>query len=269
MVHNPTIIIIPHYNNIEGLTKTIQSIHHRTGIDLLVIDDGSDKDQTPTSSLLEKLVNKNVSLNIISHEENRGITEALNFGLKYILEKDTHQYIARLDCGDTCVVNRFHLQEDFLAENKEIELVGSWVKWLNSETKEEVFSYRPATENKKIKKRMSIRCNLIHPSVMFRVSTVKKIGFYPSKYKAAEDYAYFFEIVKQGKAANIPKFLTQVEHNVNGLTNQNKRLQSRSKLKIVMKYGRKDLHFLYGIAFNLVLISTPAKLVHKIKSTIK
>lgn len=269
MSTNKTIILIPHYNNLDGLVKTIECICHKKGIDVLVIDDGSKENQQPTISLLESHLNENVTLKILSYSKNKGITEALNHGLKHIIKEDKHLFVARLDCGDTCVVNRFSLQEEFLLKNTKVELVGSWVQWVDPQSKKEVFSFRPPTQNKKIKKKMSIRCNLIHPSVMFRVSTVKKIGLYPSKYIAAEDYAYFFEIIKTGEVANIPKFLTKVEQNENGVTHQNKRKQSRSKLKIVLKYGKKDLHLLYGVAFNLALMGTPAKIVNKIKSKVK
>ena len=264
-----TIILIPHFNNLDGLTKSISCIHHRTGIDVLVIDDGSHDDYKPTDSNLSSFINENVNLNIISLKENKGITLALNHGLNYILEKGCHCYIARLDCGDTTVVNRFHIQEDFLDKNKDCALVGSWVKWMSNETNKEIYSFRPPASYKKIKKKMSIRCNVIHPSAMYRVSIVEKVGLYPINYKAAEDYAYFFEIMKKGKVANIPKYLTRVEHNSGGITNKNKRVQSRSKLKVIMKYGRKDFYLLYGIAFNVALISTPARIVLKIKSKLR
>lgn len=263
---NKTVILIPHYNNLAGLAKSLESIFHPNGIDVLVIDDGSERDSLPDLSTLKKHLNKKVSIEIIYLEENMGIAKALNHGLNSILEKGTHEFIARLDCGDTCVVNRFILQEDYLEKNQDVSLVGSWVKWVNDDSQKELFSYCPPAEYKKIKKRMSIRCNVIHPSVMYRVSIVKEIGVYPVNFKAAEDYAYFFEIAKQSKVANIPKFLTTTEHTQNGITNRNKKVQNRSKLKIVMTYGKKDFYLLYGILRNLLLIYTPAKLVYRVKS---
>ena len=264
-----TIILIPHFNNLAGLTKSLSCIFHRTGIDILVIDDGSDPDYKPNLTFLKSTLNQNVNLNIIYLPKNRGITEALNHGLNYILEKGSHEFIARIDCGDTCVKNRFSLQEEYMEKNPDTSLVGSWVKWVNNSSQKALFSYRPPCEYKKIKKRMSIRCNVIHPSVMYRVSIVKEVGIYPVNYNAAEDYAYFFEMAKHSKIANIPKFLTQTEHNKGGISAQNKKIQNKSKLKIVMKYGKRDFYLLYGILLNLILIYTPASLIFKVKSQLK
>jgi len=266
---NRTVILIPHYNNLAGLTKSLQCIYHRTGIDVLIIDDGSKIESRPEFEYLNSILNPKVTLNILYLPQNRGITEALNHGLNYILKKDTHEFIARIDCGDTCVKNRFSLQEEYMNEHKDISLVGSWVKWVADSTEKELYSYKPPTESKKIKKRMSIRCNVIHPSVMYRVSIVKKLGIYPVTYNAAEDYAYFFEMAKHSKVANIPKFLTQTEHNSEGISARNKKVQNKSKLKIVMKYGRKDLFLLYGILWNIILIYTPARLIFRVKSQLK
>lgn len=270
MVHQSrTVVLIPHYNNINGLIKSLSSIHHPTGIDVLVIDDGSFLKNKPNHQDLNKYINKNVCLDFIYLEKNQGITDTLNFGLKYIAKNSHHEFIARIDCGDTCVVNRFKIQEDFLTLNPDHALVGSWVKWICKTSGEEVFNFKPPSEHKKIKKRMSIKCNIIHPSVMYRLSVVKELGKYPSNFNAAEDYAYFFKMAKYSKVANIPKYLTKTEHNNNGISILNKKDQNKSKLKVVMKYGRKDFYLLYGIAYNLALMNIPNRWVQKLKMQLR
>ena len=264
-----TVILIPHYNNLEGLKKSLRSIYHPKGIDVLVIDDGSNENNRLIVSNLKKELYPTTNLKVLSLAANKGIVDALNFGLDYILKIGTYEYVARIDCGDTCVENRFILQEDFLTENKEISLVGSWVRWMCKSSKRQVFSYRPPTESKKIKRRMSIRCNVIHPSVMYRVATVKEIGNYPHNYTDAEDYAYFFKIAKKSKIANIPKYLTNTEYNTDGISVRNKKSQNKSKLKVVMKYGRLDPYLLFGIVYNIALIYIPQKFIFRIKSHLR
>lgn len=264
-----TIVLIPHYNNLDGLKKSLSCVFHPVGIDILVVDDGSNAKNKPSLSALKSELNARVNLKVIHLFENKGITGALNYGLNTILEEDSHEFIARIDCGDTCVKNRFLLQEKYMDEHPDTSLVGSWVKWVNNSSGKALFSYKPPSDNNRIKKKMSIRCNVIHPASLFRLSIVKKIGVYPVDYAAAEDYAYFFKMAKYSKVANIPKFLTQAEHNKDGISRKNKKIQSKSKLEIVMKYGRKDFYLLYGILVNLILMYTPSKLVFKIKSQIR
>ena len=47
------------------------------------------------------------------------------------------------------------------------------MRWLDSDGKQ-VFCKKPPTTHKKIRRKMSIRCSLIHPSTMYRLSIVKK-----------------------------------------------------------------------------------------------
>lgn len=263
------VVLIPHYNNLQGLQKSLQSIYHSSGLDVLVIDDGSNKDNLPDTNKIREIANNNITVKFIYLSKNRGIANALNVGLKEIVTLNQYEFIARLDCGDTCVKNRFKIQEDFLTKNNDHSLVGSWVQWMCNKTDKVLFTFKPPVSHKKIKNRMSIRCNLIHPSVMYKLSVVKEIGHYPVNYRAAEDYAYFFKIAKHSKVANIPKFLTTTEHNTNGITNKDKKSQNKSKLKVVLKHGRKDLFLLYGVLYNFALILTPNQLVQKIKLQLK
>ncbi len=262
-----TIVLIPHYNNLGCLKKTLGSIKHAHGIDVLIVDDGSDELETPDLERLNDSLNQNVLLEIIKLNENKGISYALNHGLEHILKVKKHQFIARIDCGDVCVDDRFEVQENFLEQNKNIDIVGSWVRWLD-ESGKQVFCKKPPTTHNKIRRQMSIRCSLIHPSTMYRLSVVEDVGKYPDKYQAAEDYAYFFNIANKAKTANIPSFLTSVEFNEKGISQSRRKEQSKSKLRIIFDYSPLNFHFLYGVPYNLLLMSLSATTIMKIKTKI-
>lgn len=262
-----TVVLIPHYNNLDCLRKTLNSIHHNECIDVLIVDDGSECVHKASIERVKESLNQNVSLEILMLDENKGITHALNHGLDYILKERKHKFIGRIDCGDICVSNRFELQEQFLTNNKDVGVVGSWVKWLDTDGKQ-VFCKKPPTLHKKIKRQMSIRCSLIHPSTMFRMSVVDNIGKYPCSYEAAEDYAYFFDIANHAETANIPKFLTGVEHNNEGISISKRKEQSKSKLKVIFDYSPFNFHFLYGIIYNLCLMSVGPATILRMKTKI-
>jgi len=262
-----TIVLIPHYNNLDCLRKTLRTIYHNSSLDVLVVDDGSDAHQSPDLELLDASSNENVTVEVLKLKENKGIAHALNYGLDHILKENKHRFIARIDSGDICVSNRFEMQEQFLENNEKVGVVWSWVKWLDVEGRQ-VFCKKPPILHKKIKRKMSIRCSLIHPSTMYRLSVVQKIGKYPSSYAAAEDYAYFFDISKYTETANIPKFLTGVEHNKEGISNSKRKEQSRSKLKVIFNYSPLNVYFLYGIIYNLCLMSIGPDTILKMKTKI-
>lgn len=262
-----TVVLIPHYNNLECLVRTLQSIYHTIGIDVLVVDDGSEGLMLPDFETLKKSLNSNVHLELIKLKKNEGITHALNVGLDHVLKMNKHQFVARIDCGDVCVHDRFERQEKFLMKNEEIALVGSWVKWIDSKGKV-VFCKKPPINHKDIQRRMSVRCSLIHPSTMFRYSVVEELGKYPEEYEAAEDYAYFYKITNQYKAANIPEFLTTVEYTDDGISSVKRKEQNRSKLKIICAYTPFNFHFIYGMIFNLVLMTLGPNTVLKLKKKV-
>jgi len=262
-----TIVLIPHYNNLDCLRKTLRSIYHKSSLDVLVVDDGSDLPQIPDFESLDASLNENVTIEVLRLKVNKGIAHALNYGLDHILKANKHRFIARIDSGDICVSNRFDIQEQFLEKNEKVGVVGSWVKWLNVDGGQ-VFCKKPPISHKKIKRKMSIRCSLIHPSTMYRLSVVRKVGKYPSNYAAAEDYAYFFDISKYTETANIPKFLTGVEHNNKGISISKRKEQSRSKLRVIFNYSPLNVYFLYGVIYNVCLMSVGPDTILKMKTKI-
>jgi glycosyltransferase involved in cell wall biosynthesis len=233
----------------------------------LVVDDGSDMEMLPTLAILQKELNPNVHLEILLQPSNKGIAKTLNLGLDHILKKKKYTFVARIDCGDVCVSNRFEIQEEFLLKNKEISLVGSWVNWVD-ESGSIVFSKKPPIRHKDIKRAMSIRCSLIHPTTMFRLSVVEKIGGYPERFEAAEDYAYFYKISNKYKVANIPNFLTDVEFNQTGISSRKRNEQSKSKLKIIYTFTPISLRLVYGILYNIILMSLGAGLILNVKKRV-
>ncbi|MCB0478718.1 MAG: glycosyltransferase [Crocinitomicaceae bacterium] len=258
------LILIPHYNNLEGLKLSLKSIHHRKAISVLVIDDGSRPEQKPQLADLQKIANPNVSVFVEYLDENKGITEALNHGLQLFIDDPKYNYIARLDCGDTCVRNRFHIQEEFLKNNESVSMIGSWVRFKNKKN-EDLFTFKPPTEHKKIKKKMSIRCNFIHPSIMMERKVVEEIGMYPDQYEAAEDYAYFFKVSRNFETANINKCLTEVTIDPNGISSTQRNVQNKSKIKIIQDNKEFNIYYLYGMLLSYGLLIAPDSLVLKVK----
>ena len=260
------VVLIPHYNNLPGLIKSLQSIDHPHPIRVLVVDDGSSKAHLPNYKLLKGIVKDNIIPEIICKYPNRGIEHALNTGLDYIKSNISCKYIARLDCGDTCRKNRFEIQSKYLEDHQNIHLVGSWVKFQDT-AGNDLFTIKPPANQRGIKKSMQVNCSFIHPSVMFRKEAIEKIGFYPTKFKAAEDYAFFYKFTKNYETANIRKTLTNVELNPNGISLTNRKRQLYSRLKVILYNSRLNYRTFYGIGRTMALMMVPYKYVEKFKSS--
>jgi len=262
---NSVIVLIPHYNNIEGLLKSVSSIGENENVDVLIVDDGS------FDKIEEDRVYKSFKANgflFINHLElNLGIEHALNIGLEIILEKG-YKFTARLDCGDTCVFNRFKIQETFLEINKEIVLVGSDVNFTDKQGRV-LYSLKTPANDADIKRKMFINAMHIHPTIMFRNKILKSIGLYPIDFKAAEDFAFFFKIIQEYKVANINSILVNCELNPDGISFIQRKIQAKNRIKIILKYFYIGIYPIYGLIRSVILYILPLKVLIFMKRVFK
>lgn len=259
-------ILIPCYNNISGLKKSIESIRYDNGKYLIVIvDDGSNK------ALTEEAISGNNSpaypVHVIRLLENSGITISLNTGLHWIFQNIKCDYIARLDCGDICDPSRYYKQIDYLRVNTDIMLLGSWCYFKNPENNFK-FSYKAPERDRQIKRALYFRNVFIHPTVIFRREIFEKVGLYPEDYPHAEDYALCWKIANQAQTAVLPLYLVVCEMNTHGISYANRIKQLQSRKVIVEKFGNKFALKLMGKLKITVLMLMPYNLILFVKKLI-
>ncbi len=255
-------ILIPHYNNPKGLLKSIRSVNEQILVDIVVVDDGSAID----FNVDEISQYKNGTIIPLYLEKNEGIEHALNYGLKYLVQHK-YNYVARLDCGDLCCKGRIEKQVNVLKGDDDIKLVGSYAAFINLKG-EEKFVYKVPTDFQNISKKMYLKVMFIHPSVMMNIDIIKKIGYYPIDYPAAEDYAYFFKIIKNFKASNIDEVLVYCEINPHGISSQKRKVQLFNKLRLIKKYFYFGIYPILGILYTIVQLILPQKLILILKKYI-
>ncbi|MDH0659057.1 MULTISPECIES: glycosyltransferase [unclassified Empedobacter] len=262
---NKNLLIIPHYNNPQGLINSIKSIGQNEKLDVLIIDDGSNQQNIQETKVLNSKKFKG-DIHFQYCIRNRGIEYVLNDAIDYALEKK-YKYISRLDCGDLCVENRFKIQEEFLNKNNDYALVGSYVKAVD-ENKNFLFNIKPAIIDKEIRKEMKSKCSFIHPSVMFKADIIKEVGKYPTDYKAAEDFAFFTNILKKYKGKNIDQVLVIIEINTKGISIQNRNRQIKSKVRILKENFTFSYVSILGLLKSYILLYTPNRFVIFLKKII-
>ncbi|MFT3934294.1 MAG: glycosyltransferase [Chitinophagaceae bacterium] len=253
-------VLIPCYNNNEGLQKTLKSItYNNQRLTVLVVDDGSTE---PVA--IDQHLPYSFSTSVLRLSKNQGIITALNKGLEYIYTNLDVKYIARLDCGDICHPDRFLKQVNFLENNQEIDLVGSWC-YFEDFSNGKGYEYRTPTNHNAIVKGMYFRNVFVHPTVMWRTSVLKKER-YPALYPHAEDYGLFYDIVVKRLTAIIPEFLVTCEINRKGISLTHRQEQLKSRLKVVKDFGKNKLLLAAGVIKMVILIALPYKLIYIVKS---
>jgi glycosyltransferase involved in cell wall biosynthesis len=257
------ILLIPCYNNISGLAASIKSISYPTSeFEVLIVDDGS---TVPIEKSSLQLTDTEMVINILRLDDNQGIVHALNTGLAALRSRTGVKYIARLDAGDTCVEQRFQKQVNFLNTHPEVAIVASWARFRNTASGKG-YDYITKTIHEEIVKEMHYKCSFIHPSVMFRKEVLDNAGLYPVIYPHAEDYAFFWKILKKDKGAVIPEKLVNIMFSDVNVSSENYKKQLSSRKKIVKKYGDQWLRKKIGIGMLNVKLIMPQSVIQWLKS---
>lgn len=123
---------------------------------------------------------------------NHGLGYALNEGLKIC----KYDMIARMDADDIAQPNRFSVQLNFMQDNPDVDILGSFAEDINENGEPIAIRTVPA-EHEGIFKLMWA-CPLIHPSIMFKKSVIAKAGSYSKTLKRRQDYDLWFRCAKNG-----------------------------------------------------------------------
>lgn len=265
-MNNEVILLIPHYNNIIGIKKSLQSIGVSERIDVIIVDDGSTKFKIDEDEIKSYFKAKG-RVFFIYLKTNLGIEHALNYGLEFSI-KNKYKYTARLDCGDLCHKNRFEIQLSFLQKNPSISLVGTNVKFYSPKNKF-LYALSLPTSDKDIRKMMYLNAMFIHPTIMFSNNIIEKTGFYPTNYKAAEDFAFFFKVIKYFKVANINEFLVECELNSSGISTAQRKSQAKNRIKIILENFYFGFYPIYGLLRSMLLYILPVWFLLQLKRLLK
>lgn len=244
------ILLICHYNNLDGLYQSIKSINEEFKVDILVVDDGSL--QKPDITYLKSIYKQgDITLELLP--ENKGVGIATNHGLKKIMEL---QYLltGRLDCGDLVYKDKFKKQLRFLDQNQNIKLLGTWANMVDMDGAT-IFVLKHPTSYKEIQKKIHLNSTFVNSSTIYYTEILKSVGLFPEKYQRnGEDYAFFFNVVKKHQCANLPEVLLDYEVNPNSLSTKGRKEQVRARIEIMKEHFRLGFYPIYGLLRSYILL---------------
>ncbi len=255
------IVLITHYNNLEGLKASLLSISEEFPVDVMIVDDGSTF-KPKLNDIENYYTSGNVFIEFLS--ENSGISVAANKGIKKI-EALGYEIIARLDCGDLCFSNRFKKQLNYLEDNPEVKILGGWANVKNTQG-ELLHILKHPTSHQEIQKKMYLNNMFVNPTVLFYTEVAQKVGYYNPEYsRAAQDYAFFFEAMKSFKAENLPEVLIDYIVEDSSISTKNRKLQVKNRLKIIKRHFYIGFYPIMGILRNLPLLYISRGTANKLK----
>ena len=172
--------------------------------EIVLVQDGP-VDETLDKVIYKFVENKIVNVKLIKLEKNLGLGMALAEGMKHV----SYNYIARMDSDDISNPSRFQIQINYLKNNPDISVLGSFITEFNSKTQRRRLRKVP-TDHNIMKKYIRFRSPLNHVSVIFKKKDVLKAGGYESVLRY-EDFYLWFKMISLGlKITNIPLSLVDV-----------------------------------------------------------
>lgn len=244
------IILIAHYNNPEGLENSLSSIDEPFEVDVLIVDDGSTI--KPDYERLKENY-ENGKLFIEQLPENKGVGVAANYGLTKIQEMN-YELIGRLDCGDLNRKNKYKIQIDYLKKNPNVKLLGTWADVVDDSGNLLYILQHPVSHNE-LRKKMYINSMFVNPSVIFYTDILKTVGYYPKKYRrAAQDYAFFFKVMKHFEVRNLPESLLVYIVEDRSISTQKRKLQIKHRIQIIKENFYFGFYPIYGILRSSILL---------------
>ncbi len=203
-------VIMTIYNAGPYLKEAIDSIVAQTFHDweLIAIENGS-SDQSP--AILAGYADKRIRAFVLP--ENIGRTPAL----RYAFEQAQGEYIAVLDADDVSYPERLAQQTEYLDQQPDVGLVGSWVEYINEQS-DMVAEFKPPIERGDLYDSLGWMNPFVHSSIMYRTKLGRDTGGYPEAYIYAQDKALILNIAKVSHLAMIGKSLCKLRETGSNMT---------------------------------------------------
>jgi len=225
------LVVLPIYNAREYLEAALFSVLSQNcdHYSILAIDDGS------TDNSLEILTHIKDERLIVIHQENQGLVNVLNRGLKYASDSG-YSYYARMDADDISHPDRLSKQYTLLRNNADIAACSCNCEYINLSGEIIGNSTVPLSSSLiewEIKNGLR---GMVHGSLMIRTQVLAEIGGYRQQFIQAEDTDLFFRLIEQHKMRNLAEFLYQIR-----LHNPSRSLQ-QSRLSSQYSHYAKDCY---------------------------
>jgi glycosyltransferase involved in cell wall biosynthesis len=214
MVEKVITIIIPFYNRIPELLKTVESVKKQSykNLEVLLINDCSKED----ISAVKESIKEDKRFKILNLEKNSGPAKARNLGI----EKATGEYLAFLDSDDE------FLPEKIMEQYIQMFLTGYDVSHTSyirrSKRKDETINIGKLTG--RVIPEIIRSCQIATPTVMIRTKFLLENKFrFREDMKIGEDTCFWLEILRDTKLLGIEKALTTVNVNESSAAHDSKK----------------------------------------------
>lgn len=193
-------VIIPVYNREQLVKAAIESVYNQTyrPVECVVVDDGStDYSVNIIGELKTKFNSEDFSIKVYQ-QKNAGAPAARNLGIK----NASGEFIQFLDSDDLLYADKLKTQIDFLSENHNYDAVyGDWHHGTIDN-----FNLIKGEQWEDILHQFYGGRVIANFSMLLRIKTIQKIGFWDENLKRNQEIDYFLRgVLAGGQFGYLPK----------------------------------------------------------------
>lgn len=247
---------------LDRALKSVWDDQSRKPDQIVLVEDG------PLTEELYNVIEKTKKelgdvLSICKNKKNQGLTKSLNVGVKHA----TGDLIARMDSDDISAPRRFELQERFLEEHSDVDILGGSMQEFDDTHDCLNVRHYPQT-HEEVCKYIVKACPLAHPAVMMRRRVFDEGLRYDERYRMSQDIKLWYDAILAGyKIANIPDICLYFRQQ-GDVFRRRSRVKAWNEFKIYMN-GIYRMHGLFTLAYRYpiaryVFRNLPPSLVKRI-----
>lgn len=185
---------------------------------------------------------------IVEKSANQGLALALNDGIA-VAKGDL---IARMDSDDISLPNRFRLQEEYMNNHEDVDILGGAIQEFNDEGTLNNVRIYPATMDEVLKTMYRV-APVAHPTAMFRKSFFDSGFRYSSKYHICEDVTMWYDAAKEKRIINnLPEVILHFRRN-DSMMNRRSREKAWSEF-LAYNDGIKKVYGLFSYKYIFSLL---------------
>ncbi|MGB4205308.1 MAG: glycosyltransferase family 2 protein [Bacteroidales bacterium] len=233
-------IVMPVFNAEPFIFEAVSSLLNQSFYDfeLIIVDDGcTDKSIDIVKSFNDERIR------LITNEQNSGIVFSRNRGI----ELARGRYIAPFDADDIAEKDKFQKQINFLENNKDYGIIGSWALLIDKNGKKLKKKWKVNAPADRIPVILLFRNYFIQSAVVIRREALPT-GNYTKGFDAVEDYKMWFEISRKYKVWNYPEYLLKYRIHDSSITQKQKQKMAGRDIKVfdyifnTLGYDLSDRH---------------------------
>lgn len=251
--------------NVSYFRESIESLLKQTlpPNEIVIVEDGKLTDEL--YQCIDEYVNKyNGLFKIVKLEENKGLGEALRIGLLNC----SYDIVARMDTDDICKYDRFEKQINYLKNNSNVSVVGSYIAEFE-DSPENVISIRKVPISySEVYKRSKYRNPLNHMTVAFKKDDILDSGSYRT-FLLNEDYDLWCRVLMNKYIIqNIPETLVYVRAGSEMYRRRGGLEYFKSELNLQKELYKNKFITLYQLIINVSLRFVVRILPNNFRSTL-